>query len=45
MWPISYKAGIKKMRAYRKRKRLIKEVKAEDTLDLLPLLLTCPNKV
>jgi hypothetical protein len=45
IWPISYKAGIKKMRSYGKKKRLIKEVKEEESLDLPPLLPTCPNKV
>jgi len=33
------------MRLYGKKKRLIKEVKEEESLDLPPLLPTCPNKV
>ena len=45
IWPVSYKAGIKKIRSYRKKKRLIKEVKAEESLDLPPLLPTRPDKV
>jgi hypothetical protein len=45
MWPVSCKAGIKKMRAYGKRKRSIEEVEAEDTLDLPPLPPTRPNEV
>jgi hypothetical protein len=43
--PVSYKAGIKKMRSYGKKKRLIKEVKVEESLDLPPLLPTRLNKV
>jgi hypothetical protein len=43
--PVSYKAGIKKMRSYRKKKRLIEEVKAEESLNLPPLLPTRPDKV
>jgi len=45
IWPINYKAKIKKMQLYGKKKRLIKEVEAEDSLDLSLLLPTCPNKV
>jgi hypothetical protein len=45
IWPINYKARIKKMQLYGKKKRLIKEIKAEDSLDLSPLLPICPNKV
>jgi hypothetical protein len=45
IWPVSYKAGIKKMRSYGKKKRLIKEVKVEESLDLPPLLPTRPDKV
>ena len=45
IWPVNCKAGIKKMRSYGKKKRLIKEVKAEDSLDLPPLLPTRPDKV
>jgi hypothetical protein len=45
IWPVSYKAGIKKMRLYRKKKRLIKEIKVEESLDLPPLLPTRPDKV
>jgi hypothetical protein len=37
MWPVSSKAGIKKMWAYRKKKRSIGDVEAEDSLDLPPL--------
>jgi hypothetical protein len=33
------------MRLYGKKKRLIKEVKEKKSLDLPPLLPTCPNKV
>ena len=33
------------MRLYGKKKRLIKEVKVEESLDLPPLLPTRPNKV
>jgi hypothetical protein len=33
------------MRLYRKKKRLIKEVKVEESLDLPPLLPTRPDKV
>ena len=45
IWPVSYKAGIKKMRLYGKKKRLIEEVKEEESLDLPPLLPTRPDKV
>ena len=45
IWPVSYKAGIKKMRSYGKKKRLIEEVKEEESLDLPPLLPTRPDKV
>jgi hypothetical protein len=45
IWPISYKARIKKMRLYGKKKRLIKEIKEEESLDLPSLLPTRPNKV
>ena len=33
------------MRLYEKKKRLIKEIKKEKSLDLFPLLPTRPNKV
>ena len=33
------------MRLYRKKKRLIEEIKEEESLDLPPLLPTCPDKV
>jgi hypothetical protein len=36
---------LKKMRLYGKKKRLIKEIKEEESLDLPPLLPTRPNKV
>jgi hypothetical protein len=36
MWPISYKAGIKKVRSYNKKKRSINEVNKEDS-ELSPL--------
>jgi len=45
IWPVSCKARIKKMRLYRKKKRSIKEVKAEESLNLPPLLPTRPNEV
>jgi hypothetical protein len=45
IWPISYKARIKKIRSYGKKKRLIKEVKVKESLDLPPLLPTRPDKV
>jgi hypothetical protein len=45
IWPVSCKAGIKKMWSYGKKKRLIKEVKEEESLDLSPLLPTRPDKV
>jgi hypothetical protein len=45
IWPVSYKARIKKMRLYGKKKRLIKKVEEEKSLDLPPLLPTCPDKV
>jgi hypothetical protein len=45
IWPVNYKAGIKKMRSYGKKKRSIEEVEAEDSLDLPPLLPTRPDEV
>jgi hypothetical protein len=47
MWPLSAKAGIKKMRLYRKKKRSIDKVKAEEdvTLKLLKLPPTCPSEI
>jgi hypothetical protein len=45
IWPVSYKARIKKMWLYEKKKRLIKEVEVEESLDLPPLLPTRPDKV
>jgi len=45
IWPISYKARIKKMRSYGKKKRSIEEVKVEESLDLPPLLPTRPDEV
>jgi hypothetical protein len=45
IWPVNYKARIKKMRSYGKKKRSIEEVEAEDSLDLPPLLPTRPDKV
>ena len=41
MWPINYKASIKKVRSYNKKKRSIDEVKEENNevkLPTLPLL-------
>ena len=45
MWPVSCKAGIKKMRSYGKKKRSIDEVEANDTLDLPPLPPTRPEEI
>jgi hypothetical protein len=45
IWPVSCKAGIKKIRSYRKNKRSIEEVEAEESLDLPPLLPTRPDEV
>jgi hypothetical protein len=45
IWPVSCKAGIKKMRLYGKKKRSIEEVEVEESLDLPPLLPTRPDKV
>ena len=45
IWPVSYKARIKKIRLYKKKKRLIKEVKVKESLNLPPLLPIYPNKV
>jgi hypothetical protein len=35
MWPLSAKAGIKKMRSYRRKKRSIDEVEAEEDVTLM----------
>jgi hypothetical protein len=45
IWPVSCKAGIKKMRSYGKKKRSIEEVEVEESLDLPPLLPTRPDEV
>lgn len=45
MWPVSAKAGIKKMRSYGKRKRSIEEVEADDTLELPALPPTRPQEI
>jgi len=45
IWPVSCKAGIKKIRSYGKKKRSIKEVEVKESLDLPPLLPTRPDKV
>jgi hypothetical protein len=47
MWPLSAKAGIKKMRLYRRKKRSIDEVEAEEdvTLELPKLPPTRPLEI
>jgi hypothetical protein len=44
MWLLSAKAGIKKMRAYQKKKRTVDEIKEDDTLELLPYHLLALKK-
>ena len=44
MWPLSFKAGIKKMRSYQKKKWTIEEVE-EDDLELPLLLPTRPREI
>ena len=45
MWPVSAKAGIKKIRSYQKRKRTINKVKGDDDLELPKLPPTRPQDV
>ena len=45
MWPPSAKAGIKKIRLYRKKKRSINEVEEDDTLELPKLPPTRPLEI
>ena len=45
MWPLSAKAGIKKMRSYQKKKRTIDDVEDDETLDLPALPPTRPEEI
>jgi hypothetical protein len=45
MWPPSAKAGLKKMRAYKKKKRSIDEVTEEGELELPALPPTGPPEI
>ena len=50
MWPVSARAGIKKIRAYGKKKRSVNEIEAEaeaqkDDVELPKLPPTRPNEI
>jgi hypothetical protein len=45
IWPLSAKAGLKKIRAYKKKKRLINEVIKKGELELPALPPTRPPKI